>query len=121
MADYKFKAFLLQTIINGPSPKKTLEERAKTADTIFVLNTRLGKDLWKAWTTVSSFFLSNNAAALAYKQNIMLDEHEPSKPIADLIPCSNKNYFSYQVWETNMYLQISVLNTLVEPAVFIHN
>ncbi len=31
----------------------------------------------------------------------MLDEHELNKPIADVLRRSNKNYFSYEVWNTN--------------------
>jgi pimeloyl-ACP methyl ester carboxylesterase len=67
----------------------------------FVLNASL-KDIFGPVLKNPGYFnLANDAAALAGKQIIMLDEHDHNKQLANTIKSSNKSWFDYQVWQTD--------------------
>lgn len=66
-----------------------------------VLNTPV-EDIFKPVLAKPMFFdLTNDAAALADKQIVMLDEHSDNKGLADAIRQKNRAYFDYQVWKTD--------------------
>ncbi|HEY4876554.1 MAG TPA: alpha/beta fold hydrolase [Puia sp.] len=100
------KGFALSTWNIGYDLKdiKTEEEmmkKAKTGSEYFVLNTSL-KDIFLAVFNNRAYYdLNNDAAALANKQVIMLDEHNGNKQLAETIKSDNKSYFNYEVWTTD--------------------
>jgi uncharacterized protein len=76
-------------------------ERASQGGHYFVLNTPL-KELFKPVVDHPSFYkIQNDTAALAGKQIIMLDEHRGNSELADAMKRSNRNYFDYEVWQTD--------------------
>ncbi|MEP6513130.1 MAG: hypothetical protein ABJA79_04640, partial [Parafilimonas sp.] len=91
--------------IYGDLHSKGTEEEAVTKmeedGKIIVLNTSLKNMISPVFKNPDLFKLNNDGKALANKQIIMLDEHTLNKQIADAIRKENKNYFDYQVWETN--------------------
>jgi pimeloyl-ACP methyl ester carboxylesterase len=67
----------------------------------FVLNASLKEIFSPVLKDPGYFNLANDAAALAGKQIIMLDEHDHNKLLANTIKSFNKSYFDYQVWQTD--------------------
>lgn len=67
----------------------------------FVLNTPIAEIFKPVWQNKQFYNLANDGKALAGKQIIMLDEHNGNKEIADALKSENKNYFDYQVWDTD--------------------
>ncbi|MDB4926422.1 hypothetical protein [Mucilaginibacter sp.] len=47
------------------------------------------------------FNLQKNAAFLANKQIVMLDETSLNKHVADVVKKNNKAFFDYEVWKTD--------------------
>ncbi len=89
-------------IANAVSNQQYLINSEKEADNYFVLNKKSGRDLFKPVADNPSFYnLVNDAAALSSKQIIMLDEHTENKSVAAAIKAGNKNYFKYEVWQTD--------------------
>lgn len=98
------KGFALSAwnISNAVSNKQNLINSEKEADAYFVLNKKSGKDLFKPVADDPSFYnLTNDADALSSKQIIMRDEHTENRSVAAAIKASNKNYFKYEVWQTD--------------------
>lgn len=98
------KGFALSAwnIANAASSNQNILKAEKEADDYFVLNKKSGKDLFKPVVDNPAFYnLANDAAALSSKQIIMLDEHAQNKSVADAIKAGNKNYFKYEVWQTD--------------------
>lgn len=84
---------------NSPSEMAAQE---KEADGYFVLNKKSGKALFAAVLKEADFHnLKKIANPLAGKQVIMLDEHNENKELAALFKSTNKNYFRYEVWNTD--------------------
>jgi pimeloyl-ACP methyl ester carboxylesterase len=100
------KGFALSTwnIGNDLKDIKTEEQmiqRAKTGGEYFVLNTSI-KDIFLPVLNNRAYYdLNNDAAALAKKQVIMLDEHNGNKQLAETIKSVNRSYFNYEVWATD--------------------
>jgi pimeloyl-ACP methyl ester carboxylesterase len=100
------KGFALSTWNIGYDLKdiKTEEEmmkKAKTSGEYFVLNSSI-KDIFMPVLNDRGYYdLNNDAAALANKQVIMLDEHNGNKQLAETIKGANKSYFNYEVWNTD--------------------
>jgi pimeloyl-ACP methyl ester carboxylesterase len=67
----------------------------------FVLNASLKEIFSPVLKDRGYYNLANDAAALAGKEIIMLDEHDHNKGLADALKSSNKSYFDYQVWQTD--------------------
>lgn len=82
--------------------KGKMEEQEKEADGIFVLKKASGKALFDPVLKQAGFFDLNQAsAALAGKQVYMLDEHNNNKLLASVLGKTNRNYFHYEVWDTD--------------------
>ncbi len=101
------KGFALSTwdIYAGLKEVKTPEQLRirirETGNEYFVLNTA-PESIFKPVLQKPDFFnLANDGAALADKQIIMLDEHHGNKAIASAIKERNRNFFDYQVWQTD--------------------
>ena len=83
------------------NPKK-LAEMEKEADDYFVLNKPSGKALFAPVLKEPAFFnLLNIAGPVSGKQLYMLDEHKWNQSLATTLQRSNRNYFKYEVWDTN--------------------
>jgi pimeloyl-ACP methyl ester carboxylesterase len=100
------KGFALSTwnIGNDLKDIKTEEEmmkRAKTSGEYFVLNSSIKNIFMPVLNDRAYYDLNNDAAALANKQVIMLDEHNGNKQLAETIKSANKAYFNYEVWATD--------------------
>jgi len=67
----------------------------------FVLNASFKEIFSPVLKNPGYFNLAGDAAALAGKQIIMLDEHAHNKLLANTIKSLNKSYFDYQVWQTD--------------------
>lgn len=81
---------------------KGLAEQEKEADDYFVLNKKSGKALFAAVTAEADFHnLKNAATPLSGKQVVMIDEHHNNDALANLFKKANRNYFVYEVWETD--------------------
>jgi len=81
--------------------EQEMMERARQGGNYFVLNTPL-KELFKPVVDHPSFYkIQNDTTALASKQIIMLDEHHGNSELADTLRRSNRNYFNYEVWQTD--------------------
>jgi pimeloyl-ACP methyl ester carboxylesterase len=101
------KGFALSTwdIYAGLKEVKTPEQLRirirETGNEYFVLNTA-PESIFKPVLQKPDFFnLATDGAALADKQIIMLDEHHGNKAIASAIKEKNRNFFDYQVWQTD--------------------
>jgi pimeloyl-ACP methyl ester carboxylesterase len=82
--------------------KGTMHEQEKEADDIFVLNKASSKALFDPVLKEPGFFdLDQAASALSGKQVYMLDEHNDNKALASVIEKANRNYFHYEVWDTD--------------------
>jgi pimeloyl-ACP methyl ester carboxylesterase len=80
----------------------TMHEQEKEADDIFVLNKTSSKALFDPVLKEPGFFdLDQAALALSGKQVYMLDEHNDNKRLASVIEKANRNYFHYEVWDTD--------------------
>ncbi len=87
--------------VSGQSPAQLIKT-VKEADDYFVLHKKSGKALFAAVTQEADFHnLKNTAAALSNKQVIMLDEHHRNEALANTLKKANKNYFAYEVWDTD--------------------
>lgn len=87
--------------VSRQSPAQ-LVKTIKEADDYFVLNKKSGTVLFAAVTQEADFHtLQNTAAALSNKQVIMLDEHHRNEMLANTLKKMNKNYFTYEVWDTD--------------------
>jgi uncharacterized protein len=74
----------------------------KRGDNYFVLNKKSGKALFKPVVDNPEYYnLANDSLALSTKQIIMLDEHQRNEHIANAIKNNTKNYFKYEVWQTD--------------------
>ena len=81
--------------------EQQMMERAMQGGSYFVLNTPL-KELFKPVVNLPSFYkIQNDTAVLSSKQIIMLDEHHGNSELADTLRRSNRNYFNYEVWQTD--------------------
>ena len=81
--------------------EQQMMERARQGGNYFVLNTPL-QELFKPVVDHPSFYkIQNDTTALASKQIIMLDEHHGNSELADTLRRSNRNYFNYEVWQTD--------------------
>jgi acetyl esterase/lipase len=81
---------------------KGLADQEKEADGYFVLNKKSGKALFAAVVSEAGFHnLKNAAAPLSGKQVVMLDEHHRNETLANTLKSANKNYFVYEVWDTD--------------------
>jgi len=85
---------------------KTTEEAAQKAkadgsNPSFVLNSSSAEIFEPVLKDRAYYDLTTNAAVLANRQIIMLDEHQRNKPIADAFKAINTNYFDYEVWQTD--------------------
>jgi uncharacterized protein len=101
------KGFALSTWNIGGSLKdvKTEEQMISVAKNsageYFVLNTPIKDIFMPVLNNSAPYDLNNDAAALAGKQVIMLDEHNGNKQLAGIIKSANKSYFNYEVWATD--------------------
>jgi pimeloyl-ACP methyl ester carboxylesterase len=67
----------------------------------FVLNVK-AEDLFRPVMQHTAFYdLTNEAASLAHKSLVMLDEHHRNEQIAEAIKKRNTTYFHYDVWNTD--------------------
>ena len=81
--------------------EEQMMQRARQGGNYFVLNTPL-KELFKPVVDHPSFYkIQNDTAALVGKQIIMLDEHKRNSDLAETLRKSNRNYFDYEVWQTD--------------------
>lgn len=81
---------------------QVLSTNEKRGDILFVLNKKSGKDLFKPVVDNPEYYnLANDSLALSTKQIIMLDEHPRNEHIAYAIKNNTKNYFKYEVWQTD--------------------
>ncbi|MES2331610.1 MAG: alpha/beta fold hydrolase [Bacteroidota bacterium] len=81
---------------------KGLAAQEKEADDYFVLNKKSGKALFVAVLKEADFHnLKNAAGPLSNKQVVMLDEHHHNEALANTLKSANKNYFNYEVWDTD--------------------
>jgi len=100
------KGFALSTWDIYDDYKKVLTEKemlrlANDGGKYFVLNAS-NKEIFSPVLKNPGYFnLANDAAALAGKQIIMLDEHDHNKLLAGAIKSLSKSYFDYQVWQTD--------------------
>jgi hypothetical protein len=79
-----------------------LAKQEKEADDYFVLNKKSGKALFAAVMQEAAFHnLKNAAGPLSNKQVVMLDEHHHNEALANTLKAANKNYFAYDVWDTD--------------------
>jgi pimeloyl-ACP methyl ester carboxylesterase len=79
-----------------------LAKQEKEADDYFVLNKKSGKALFAAVLAEADFHnLKNAAGPLTNKQVVMLDEHKRNEALAGIFKNANKNYFTYEVWDTD--------------------
>ncbi|MBS1745968.1 MAG: alpha/beta fold hydrolase [Bacteroidetes bacterium] len=115
------KGFALSTWDIYATVKNIKPEQVKVAATqlgeYFVLNTTSEKLISEAIANLSYFNITNDAAALAGKEIIMLDEHPGNKQLAEILQKSNHNYFNYEVWETDHPFsnkRVSLINALHE-------
>jgi pimeloyl-ACP methyl ester carboxylesterase len=82
--------------------KGKMAEQEKEADGIFVLKKASGKALFDPVLKEPGFFdLDQAAMALAGKQVFMVDEHNNNKTLAGNLQKANRNYFHYEVWQTD--------------------
>ena len=100
------KGFALSTwdIYGDFKDVKSEQQMMKIAEqggNYFVLNTPLRELFEPVVKHPSSFKIQNDAATLAGKQIIMLDEHKGNSELAAAIRGSNHNYFDYEVWQTD--------------------
>jgi acetyl esterase/lipase len=81
---------------------EALAAQEKEADDYFVLNKKSGKALFAAVVAEADFHnLKNAASPLSNKQVVMLDEHHRNEALANTIKNANRNYFAYEVWDTD--------------------
>jgi acetyl esterase/lipase len=81
---------------------KGLAAQEKEADDYFVLNKKSGKALFAAVASEADFHnLKNASGPLSNKQVVMLDEHHRNESLANTLKSANKNYFVYEVWDTD--------------------
>ncbi len=73
----------------------------KSGLSYFVLNTPAQQIFEPVIKNLSYYNLQNDAAALAGKQIIMLDEHNRNAALAEALKKVNHSYFDYEVWETD--------------------
>ncbi len=79
-----------------------LAKQEKEADDYFVLNKKSGKALFAAVMQEADFHnLKKAAEPLSKKQVVMLDEHHRNEMLANTLKAANKNYFAYEVWDTD--------------------
>ncbi len=82
----------------------------------FVLHTTL-KDLYMpVMEHQPDYDLVNDAALLAGKEIVMLDEHHRNEQLANKIRSANHAYFDYQVWQTDHPFtnkRVSLMNRLI--------
>jgi pimeloyl-ACP methyl ester carboxylesterase len=84
------------------SQKNALAAMEKEADDYFVLHKKSGRELFAAVLNEPDFHdLTKIPAALSGKQLVMLDEHQHNKALAAAIKQANRNYFRYEVWDTD--------------------
>jgi uncharacterized protein len=100
------KGFALSTWNIGGDLKniKTEEQMlqaAKMGGEYFVLNSSIKDIFMPVFNNRDYYDLKNDAAALANKQVIMLDEHNGNKQLAETIKSANNSYFNYEVWATD--------------------
>jgi dipeptidyl aminopeptidase/acylaminoacyl peptidase len=81
---------------------QVLSATEKRGDNYFVLNKKSGKDLFKPVVENPEYYnLANDSLALSTKQIIMLDEHQRNEHIAYALKNNTRNYFQYEVWQTD--------------------
>lgn len=83
------------------SEQELVKQAKENGGDYFVLNTPIEKIFQPVWKNPQFYNLANDAKALANKQIIMLDEHNGNKELATALKAENKNYFDYQVWDTD--------------------
>ena len=89
----------------------------KSGLSYFVLNTPAQQIFEPVIKNLSYYNLQNDAAALAGKQIIMLDEHNRNAALAEGLKKVNHSYFDYEVWQTDHPFsnkRISLINKVLE-------
>jgi hypothetical protein len=81
--------------------EEQMMQAAKMGGEYFVLNTSIKDIFMPVFNNRDYYDLNNDAAALANKQIIMLDEHNRNKQLAETIKSGNNAYFNYEVWNTD--------------------
>lgn len=66
----------------------------------FVLNTPM-EEIYSAIINNLSYYNLDNDAALADKQFVMIDENNKNKNLSESLRKKNRNYFDYEVWQTD--------------------
>ena len=82
----------------------------------FVLNATPDKIFTPVIKEPAYFNLINDAAMLANKQIVMVDEHSNNKQIAEAIQKSNQAFFEYHVWKTDHSFtnkRVSLMNKVI--------
>lgn len=81
--------------------EQQLQAAAKEAGKYFVLNTPTEQILKPVIDDPAYYNLQKDSVALSGKQVIMLDEYHGNKELAGSLQKSNREYFDYEVWDTD--------------------
>lgn len=95
---------------------RDLTNNPETGGKYFVLNASLKEIFGPVLQQPGYFNLAIDGNALADKQIIMLDEHHRNKEIAEILKGANKNYFKYDVWDTDHSFtnkRVSLMNEVI--------